>query len=71
VPGYLNPENVLRASIVGRTLFERKKHKDKHAAVVHMTLVPATPWTCRSAANRSAAARKEQVRDDESSDSTW
>jgi fumarate hydratase, class I len=38
--GYLNPENVLRASIVADPHFDRRNTKDNTPAVVHMTLVP-------------------------------
>ena len=39
-PGYLDPDNTLRASIVDDPHFERKNTKDNTPAVVHMTLVP-------------------------------
>ena len=38
--GYLNKDNVLRASIVADPLFERKNTKDNTPAVVHMELIP-------------------------------
>ena len=54
--GYNDPENTLRASIVADPQFERKNTKDNTPAVVHMSVVPATRWTCRSLP-RAAAAR--------------
>jgi fumarate hydratase class I len=38
--GYLNPENVLRASVLEDPLFARKNTKDNTPAVVHVELVP-------------------------------
>jgi fumarate hydratase class I len=38
--GYLNPENVLRASVLDDPLFARKNTKDNTPAVVHVELVP-------------------------------
>src|SRR5688572_31911252 len=38
--GYLNPDNVLRASVLDDPLFARKNTKDNTPAVVHMELVP-------------------------------
>jgi fumarate hydratase class I len=38
--GYLNPDNVLRASVVADPQFERKNTKDNTPAVIHMELVP-------------------------------
>jgi fumarate hydratase, class I len=38
--GYLNADNVLRASVVADPEFERKNTKDNTPAVVHMELVP-------------------------------
>ena len=38
--GYLNPDNVLRASILADPIFERKNTKDNTPAVIHMELVP-------------------------------
>lgn len=38
--GYLNPDNVLRASVLADPIFERKNTKDNTPAVVHMELVP-------------------------------
>jgi len=38
--GYLDPDNVLRASVVADPQFERKNTKDNTPAVIHMELVP-------------------------------
>ena len=38
--GYMNPDNLLRASIVADPHFERKNTRDNTPAVVHMELVP-------------------------------
>ncbi len=38
--GYLNPDNVLRASILADPIFERMNTKDNTPAVIHMELVP-------------------------------
>ncbi|GAA0767119.1 fumarate hydratase [Ideonella azotifigens] len=38
--GYLNPDNVLRASVLADPIFERKNTRDNTPAVVHMELVP-------------------------------
>src|SRR5580765_5255009 len=40
--GYLDPDNPLRASIVGDPHFERRNTKDNTPAVVQMTLVPGS-----------------------------
>ena len=38
--GYLNPDNVLRASVLDDPIFARKNTKDNTPAVVHMEVVP-------------------------------
>src|SRR3954468_11076116 len=38
--GYLNPDNVLRASVLDDPIFARKNTKDNTPAVIHMELVP-------------------------------
>src|SRR4051812_47489815 len=38
--GYLNPDNLLRASVLDDPLFTRKNTKDNTPAVVHVQLVP-------------------------------
>jgi fumarate hydratase class I len=40
--GYLNPDNVLRASVLNDPLFERKNTRDNTPAVIHMSLVPGS-----------------------------
>ena len=37
---YLNPDNVLRGSVLNDPIFERKNTKDNTPAVIHMELVP-------------------------------
>ena len=38
--GYLNPDNVLRASVLADPIFERRNTKDNTPAVIHTRLVP-------------------------------
>ena len=38
--GYLNPDNLLRASVLDDPIFARKNTKDNTPAVIHMELVP-------------------------------
>jgi len=38
--GYLNPDNVLRASVLDDPIFARKNTKDNTPAVIHMEVVP-------------------------------
>jgi len=38
--GYLDPDNTLRASVVGDPLFERRNTRDNTPAVIHFDLVP-------------------------------
>src|ERR1700742_2395367 len=38
--GYLNPDNMLRASVLDDPIFTRKNTKDNTPAVIHMELVP-------------------------------
>jgi fumarate hydratase class I len=38
--GYLNPDNLLRASVLDDPIFARKNTKDNTPAVIHMSLVP-------------------------------
>jgi fumarate hydratase class I len=58
--GYLNPDNVLRASVVADPQFERKNTKDNTPAVVHVELVPGNTvdvtWRPRAAARRTRAS---------------
>jgi fumarate hydratase class I len=56
--GYLNPDNVLRASIVGDPHFERKNTKDNTPAVIHMTLVPGNKVDVQIAAKGGGSENK-------------
>jgi fumarate hydratase class I len=42
--GYLNPDNVLRASVLDDPIFARKNTQDNTPAVLYTELVPATSW---------------------------
>jgi fumarate hydratase class I len=58
--GYLNPDNLLRASVLGDPLFDRKNTKDNTPAVVHMSVCRAARWMSpsrpRVAARRTRAS---------------
>jgi fumarate hydratase class I len=56
--GYLNPDNVLRASVVADPQFERKNTKDNTPAVVHMTLVPGDTVDVQVAAKGGGSENK-------------
>jgi fumarate hydratase, class I len=56
--GYLNPENVLRASIVADPHFERKNTTDNTPAVIHMTLVPGDKVDVQIAAKGGGSENK-------------
>lgn len=56
--GYLNPDNVLRASIVADPHFERKNTKDNTPAVIHMTLVPGNTVDVQVAAKGGGSENK-------------
>jgi len=56
--GYLNPDNVLRASIVADPQFDRKNTKDNTPAVVHMTLVPGRTVQVQVAAKGGGSENK-------------
>ncbi len=56
--GYLNPDNVLRASIVADPHFERKNTKDNTPAVVHMQLVPGNTVDVQVAAKGGGSENK-------------
>ncbi|MES2887223.1 MAG: fumarate hydratase [Pseudomonadota bacterium] len=56
--GYLNPDNVLRASIVADPHFERKNTKDNTPAVVHMTVVPGNTVDVQVAAKGGGSENK-------------
>jgi len=56
--GYLNPDNMLRASIVADPQFERKNTKDNTPAVVHMELVPGNTVDVQIAAKGGGSENK-------------
>src|SRR5258707_7662054 len=56
--GYLDPENKLRASIVGDPHFDRKNTKDNTPAVVHMTVVPGNTVDVQIAAKGGGSENK-------------
>ena len=56
--GYLNPDNLLRASIVADPHFERKNTKDNTPAVVHMTLVAGDTVDVQVAAKGGGSENK-------------
>jgi fumarate hydratase class I len=56
--GYMNVDNVLRASIVADPLFERKNTKDNTPAVVHMELVPGHTLDIQLAAKGGGSENK-------------
>ena len=56
--GYLNPDNVLRASIVADPHFERKNTRDNTPAVVHMSLVPGNTLDVTVAAKGGGSENK-------------
>ncbi|HKW82128.1 MAG TPA: fumarate hydratase, partial [Burkholderiaceae bacterium] len=56
--GYLNPDNLLRASIVADPHFERKNTKDNTPAVVHMQLVPGSTVDVQVAAKGGGSENK-------------
>src|SRR5512139_124916 len=56
--GYLNPDNVLRASVVADPQFERKNTKDNTPAVVHMSLVPGNTVDVQVAAKGGGSENK-------------
>ncbi|MGN6703360.1 MAG: fumarate hydratase, partial [Burkholderiaceae bacterium] len=56
--GYLNPDNVLRASVVADPQFERKNTKDNTPAVIHMELVPGAKLDVQIAAKGGGSENK-------------
>jgi fumarate hydratase class I len=56
--GYLNPDNVLRASVVADPQFERRNTKDNTPAVVHMTVVPGNTVDVQVAAKGGGSENK-------------
>jgi fumarate hydratase, class I len=56
--GYMNKDNVLRASVVADPHFERKNTKDNTPAVVHMELVPGDKMDVTVAAKGGGSENK-------------
>jgi fumarate hydratase class I len=56
--GYLNPDNLLRASVLGDPLFDRKNTKDNTPAVVHMSVVPGSTVDVTVAAKGGGSENK-------------
>ncbi|WP_136414699.1 MULTISPECIES: fumarate hydratase [Oxalobacteraceae] len=56
--GYLNPDNVLRASVVTDPQFERKNTRDNTPAVIHMELVPGNTVEVQVAAKGGGSENK-------------
>jgi fumarate hydratase class I len=59
--GYLNPDNVLRASVLNDPLFDRKNTKDNTPAVVHTTLVPGNKVDVIVAAKGGGSENKSKM----------
>jgi fumarate hydratase class I len=56
--GYLNPDNVLRASVLDDPIFARKNTKDNTPAVIHMSLVPGNTVDVTVAAKGGGSENK-------------
>ena len=56
--GYLNKDNVLRASVLGDPLFERKNTGDNTPAVIHMSVVPGAKLDITVAAKGGGSENK-------------
>ena len=56
--GYLNPDNVLRASVLADPIFERKNTRDNTPAVIHMSLVPGNTVDVTVAAKGGGSENK-------------
>jgi fumarate hydratase class I len=59
--GYLNPDNVLRASIVDDPQFARKNTGDNTPAVIHMTVVPGRTLDVQVAAKGGGSENKSKL----------
>jgi fumarate hydratase class I len=56
--GYLDPDNMLRASVLSDPLFDRRNTKDNTPAVVHMTVVPGATLDVTVAAKGGGSENK-------------
>jgi fumarate hydratase, class I len=59
--GYLNKDNVLRASLLADPIFERKNTKDNTPAVIHMELVPGNTIEVTVAAKGGGSENKSKM----------
>ncbi|MEK8030807.1 fumarate hydratase [Ideonella sp. DXS29W] len=59
--GYMNPENVLRASVLADPIFERKNTKDNTPAVIHMEVVPGNTVEVTVAAKGGGSENKSKM----------
>ncbi|HSI57997.1 MAG TPA: fumarate hydratase [Ideonella sp.] len=59
--GYMNPDNVLRASILADAIFERKNTKDNTPAVIHMEVVPGDTLDVTVAAKGGGSENKSKM----------
>ncbi len=59
--GYLNKDNVLRASVLADPIFERKNTKDNTPAVIHMELVPGRTVEVTVAAKGGGSENKSKM----------
>jgi fumarate hydratase class I len=59
--GYLNPDNVLRASVLDDPIFERRNTKDNTPAVVHVELVPGHTIDVTVAAKGGGSENKSKM----------
>ncbi len=60
--GYLDPDNLLRASVLDDPIFGRKNTKDNTPAVVHMTLVPGDKLDITVAAKGGGSENKSKFK---------
>lgn len=59
--GYLNPDNVLRASVLDDPIFARRNTKDNTPAVLHVELVPGSTVDVTVAAKGGGSENKSKV----------
>ena len=59
--GYLDPDNLLRASVLADPLFDRKNTKDNTPAVVHVELVPGNTVDVTVAAKGGGSENKSKM----------
>ncbi|MBI3367487.1 MAG: fumarate hydratase [Burkholderiales bacterium] len=59
--GYLDPDNLLRGSVLSDALFERKNTKDNTPAVIQMTLVPGDKVEVTVAAKGGGSENKSKM----------